>query len=157
MNTPTTTISIWTDQAPHQIALDALQRYTWPVFPVDCEKLPPKTGGTHPDSNPKRLAWKKYQSELPTKGLILNWQQRYTPDAWAIITGKLAGVILLDYDGTAGQELIKRYGLHPHVRTGSGGYHQYFQHPGWHVQTLNGKSKSDLGKKWPGLDIRADG
>src|SRR6202011_3463889 len=47
--------------------------------------------------------------------------------------------------------------LHPHVQTGSGGHHIYFQHPGWPVPTLNSKSSRELGKYWPGLDIRADG
>ncbi|GCF07330.1 hypothetical protein KDI_08940 [Dictyobacter arantiisoli] len=47
--------------------------------------------------------------------------------------------------------------MNPHVHTGSGGYHVYFKHPGWHVPTLNSISKKELGDRWPGLDIRADG
>ena len=56
-----------------------------------------------------------------------------------------------------GARLLRQLGLAPHVRTGSGGYHIYFAHPGWPVKTLNGKSASELGHRWPGLDIRADG
>jgi|SRR5712664_5028398 hypothetical protein len=48
-------------------------------------------------------------------------------------------------------------GLHPHVQTGSSGYHVYFRHPGWRVPTLNSTSKRAFGQGWPGLDIRADG
>jgi len=48
-------------------------------------------------------------------------------------------------------------GLTPHVRTGSGGFHFYVKHPGTLVSTLNGKTRHDLGSRFPGLDIRADG
>lgn len=48
-------------------------------------------------------------------------------------------------------------GLEPHRSTPSGGFHVDFSHPGWTVRTLNGTSKRDLGARWPGLDIRADG
>jgi hypothetical protein len=30
---------IWTNQAPHQIALDALQQFQWSVFPLDSAKI----------------------------------------------------------------------------------------------------------------------
>ncbi len=52
----------WTEQAPHQTALEALQRLRWSVFPLDEEKKPPKMGGVHPDGTPKRLRWKPLQS-----------------------------------------------------------------------------------------------
>ncbi len=148
----------WTDQAPHQIALEALQQLQWSVFPLDEEKKPPKTGGFHPDGQPKRLGWKQLQTRRASPKEVLYWQKTYDPAAWAVITGTISNLVLLDFDGQVGQQTRTRLGLaHPHVQTGSGGHHMYFQHPGWPVPTLNSKSSVELGKRWPGLDIRADG
>ena len=149
---------IWTNQAPHQIALDALQQFQWSVFPLDAEKKPPKTGDTHPDGQPKRLGWKRLQTRRPSPKELLYWQKTYQPSAWGVITGAISNIVLLDFDGEAGQETRLRLGLmHPHVQTGSGGHHVYFRHPGWTVPTLNCKTTPELGQRWPGLDIRADG
>jgi putative DNA primase/helicase len=150
-------LSRWNTQAPHLTALEALEQYGWSVFPLDREKNPPGTGGRHPDGTPKRLAWHAYQTQRVNKGVLLTWATHYTPSAWAVITGALSGVIVLDFDGNEGVQLLHQLGLSPHVRTGSGGYHVYFAHPGWPVKTLNGKSARELGQRWPGLDIRADG
>ena len=92
-----------------------------------------------------------------SKDALFTWARHYASPAWAVITGALSGVIVLDFDGSEGIRLMRQLGLAPHVRTGSGGYHIYFIHPGWPVKTLNGKSASELGQHWPGLDIRADG
>jgi hypothetical protein len=48
-------------------------------------------------------------------------------------------------------------GLYPHVVSPSGGYHYYVSYPGHHVPTLNGKSKTDLGRRYPGMDVKGDG
>ena len=150
--------SIWTNQAPYRIALDALLHFQWSVFPLDEEKRPPKTGQTHPDGQPKRLSWKRLQTQWASTEEISHWHHTYKPAAWAIITGAISKIVLLDFDGEAGQQTRERLGLiHPHVQTGSGGHHVYFRHPGWPVPTLNSKSSHELGKRWPGLDIRADG
>ena len=147
----------WNTQAPHLTALEALEQYGWSVFPLDREKNPPRTGGMHPDGTPKRLAWHTYQTQRVSKGVLLAWARHYTPSAWAVITGVLSGVIVLDFDGSEGTQLLHQLDLSPHVCTGSGGYHVYFAHPGWPVKTLNGKAARELGQRWPGLDIRADG
>ncbi len=156
----TTTVQppIWTDQEPYQIALDALQRFQWSVFPLDEDKRPPMIGSTHADGQPKRLGWKHLQARRAAPKEVAYWQKTYMPSAWAVITGALSNIVLLDFDGEAGQQTRTRLGLlHPHVQTGSGGHHVYFRHPGWPVSSLNCKSSSALGERWPGLDIRADG
>ncbi len=149
----------WTSQAPHQIALQALQQFQWSVFPLDEDgKKPPRTGEWYPDGQPKRLGWKRFQSRRPSPNEVLSWQKTYTPHAWAVITGAISRLVILDFDGEAGRETRMRLGLlRPHVQTGSGGHHVYFPHPGWAVPTLNGKAAPELGARWPGLDIRADG
>src|SRR5690349_20435984 len=126
----------WQTQPAFQTALDALSHLRWPVFPLDAEKTPPQTGGVHLNGVPKRLGWKRYQTRLPTPQEVAGWQRRYAPQAWALITGKLSGVIVLDFDDEAGRRTRERLGLHhPHVRSGSGGHHVYFKHPGWPVPT----------------------
>jgi putative DNA primase/helicase len=147
----------WNEQAPHLTAIEALERYQWSVFPLDQHKSPSQTGGSYPDGTPKRLSWKPYQSRRASKDIVLTWAQRYHPCAWAVITGALSGVIVLDFDGSAGKRQLDLLGLTAHVHTGSGGYHVYFKYPGQFVKTLNGTSKRELGQRWPGLDIRGDG
>ena len=55
-----------------------------------------------------------------------------------------------------GMRTLKSLGLEPHVLTPSGGAHVYFEHPGRKVNTVSGKSKRELGRWYPGLDLRGD-
>jgi hypothetical protein len=117
----------------------------WSILPVGLDK------------KPKIDSWKCFQDVPAPPGTVERWQLELNPPAWAVITGAVSGVIVVDFDGDGGQELLQRLGLKPHVRTGSGGAHLYVKHPGWPVPTLNGKTKRSLGAAFPGLDIRADG
>src|SRR5262249_13574347 len=101
--------------------------------------------------------WKPHQSRRPTGEDLEAWTKELHAPCWAVVTGAISGVVVLDFDGKQGAETLKRLGLAPHVRTGSGGSHVYFQHSGWRVPTVNAKSKRELGRRYPGLDIRADG
>jgi predicted P-loop ATPase len=110
-----------------------------------------------PDKKPIISRWKPYQAQLPSLDEIKNWNKTLHPASWAIVTGAISGLVVLDFDGQAGIDTMRKLGINPHRRTPSGGYHAHFLHPGWHVQTLNSKTKKELGARWPGLDIRADG
>lgn len=124
--------------------IETAQARGWSIIPVRVDK------------RPAIGAWAEFQRERPTPEQIAQWSKA-DPPAWAVITGALSGVVILDFDGDAGKETMDRLGIRPHVRTGSGGYHAYYRHPGHRVQTLNSKSKIELGERYPGLDIRADG
>ncbi|AFZ67894.1 bifunctional DNA primase/polymerase [Deinococcus peraridilitoris] len=149
-----------------EAALAALER-GWSVLPVANEgeyaKKPhyclTDTGHSKPGKEEGKLApsWEALQRERPTPEYVRTWLSHIRGKGVAVITGQLSGVIVLDFDGQAGAALLKQLNLQPHVRTGSGGFHVYFPHPGWKVQTLNSKSKAELGQRYPGLDIRADG
>src|SRR5215471_1144171 len=52
---------------------------------------------------------------------------------------------------------MRKYGIQPHVCTGSGGAHEYVAHPGFRVPTLSSKTKLILGQRFPGTDLRGDG
>ncbi|MFL5626274.1 MAG: phage/plasmid primase, P4 family [Ktedonobacteraceae bacterium] len=157
--TATTIATLWTDQAPHLTALDACERLGWSMIPLDDDKRPCKTGNKHPGGNAKRIGWKHNQELRATPGDIKNWNHRYHPSAFAVVTGEISGLVILDFDGVQGRATMEQLGLNPHVRTGSGGFHVYFKHPGWSVKTLNHKSSKDRpwAKLYPGLDVRGDG
>jgi hypothetical protein len=110
-----------------------------------------------PNKKPFLPTWKAYQGSAATAEQLAEWGEKKRPSAWAIVTGRVSGIITLDFDGTAGAETMQKLRVEPHRRTPSGGYHADFAHPGFPVQTLNHKSKRELGARWPGLDIRADG
>jgi hypothetical protein len=131
--------------APIKIAI-ALAQLKRSILPISQKKDPP-------------IKWKKYQSERPSFLEIKQWQADYLPVMWAQITGSISGIITLDFDGETGQATMEKLGLNPHRRTGSGGFHVDFNHPGWHVKTENNKSsaKRAWAQAYPGLDIRGDG
>src|SRR5690242_8980740 len=76
--------------------------------------------------------WKPFQERLATREEFVAWK-RMSPPAWAIITGELSKLVILDFDGERGNETLRKLRILPYVRTGSGGHHVYFLHPGWHV------------------------
>lgn len=100
--------------------------------------------------------WKPFQERQAKPDEVAQWVRR-DPAAWAIVTGNISKRIALDFDGVSGKATCDKLQLRPHRSTPSGGVHVDFDHPGWHVPTLNSKTKRELGARWPGLDIRGDG
>ncbi|MEI6502612.1 MAG: bifunctional DNA primase/polymerase [Armatimonadota bacterium] len=94
--------------------------------------------------------------------IISGWWAQWPTANIGIATGARSGIVVLDVDidpdkGIDGEAslaaLEAKYGPSPEtrqVRTGRGGRHLYFKHPGHLVQTRAGS----LG---PGLDVRGDG
>ncbi len=117
----------------------------WSVIPVRENK------------RPAIASWKEFQRTRPSVAQLREWARKLRPKAWAVITGAISGVIVLDFDGATGSETLKLFGLSPHIKTGNGGYHAYFEHPGFKVPTINGKIKEQLARLFPGLDVRGDG
>ena len=100
--------------------------------------------------------WTEYQTRRPDANQLKQWAAEHPP-CWAVITGELSGVIVVDFDGPEGLKTLEEWGLSPHVQTGSGGRHVYIAHPGVRVKTNNGKTAPELRKLAPGVDIRGDG
>lgn len=72
---------------------------------------------------------------------------------YGIATGERSGVVVVDIDNKPGVDLPAMMARFPDtytVQTPTGGYHLYYEHPGWRVKT----SAGDFA---PGVDIRADG
>lgn len=68
---------------------------------------------------------------------------------WGLVTGQAHDLVVLDFDGTEGDELLDELGLEPNVITGSGGCHVWVSAPPWPVKTCQ--------KPVPGLDVRGEG
>lgn len=117
----------------------------WSIIPVRANK------------KPALKEWKQFQKKAAPIEQLEKWSHFATVKGWAVVTGSVSRLVILDFDGEAGKKVLKDLKLRPHVVTGSGGFHVYFEHPGWHIPTLNSKSSGELKKRWPGLDIRADG
>jgi len=117
----------------------------WNVIPV------------RPDKRPAISSWKQFQRERVSVAQVKEWARKLRPKAWAVVTGKISSVVVLDFDGDQGNATLRTLGFAPHVRTGSGGHHVYFEHPGGRVPTVSGSAKHELARLYPGLDIRADG
>jgi hypothetical protein len=101
--------------------------------------------------------WKPYQEKPASDSQLLAWARHHQASAFAVVTGAISNVVVLDFDDKDGQALLERLGLEPHIRTGSGGYHVRFEHPGFRVATQNSEVTRLLQQRWHGLDIRADG
>lgn len=108
--------------------------------------------------NKKALVpWTPYQTAPPTLDLVESWYAELHPPAWAMVTGQISNVAVGDFDGILGLATAHKYGIQFHVSTPSGGGHEYWQYPGFHVPTISSTTKAALKEILPGLDIRGDG
>lgn len=101
------------------------------------------------------IQWEIYQTEPASEQTIKHWFTSWPNANLALVTGAVSDVVVIDLDSAEAKEKIKalipNYDLSavPRVRTGRGGYHLFFKHPGVSVQTRVGIL--------PKTDIRADG
>ena len=109
----------------------------WSICPC-----PPRT--KHP-----AMPWKLFQEHRAQIQDVYKWWKR--TQNIAVITGSISRIIVMDVDGPEGLATIAGRELPPTpcVRTGSGGLHYYYQHPGFET----GNKVREL----PGLDWRGDG
>jgi Bifunctional DNA primase/polymerase, N-terminal len=127
-------------------SFDAAIRYAergWHVFPV-------KRRGKRP------VIEHGFLEATTDRATISTWWASHPDANVGIRTGNASSLVVVDVDGEVGMHSIKtliaEHGCFPAVwvRTGSGGWHAYFAHPGIEVRNSTGK----LGA---GLDVRGDG
>lgn len=146
--------------------LDAATVYAhrgWPVFPAHSPAFSPGrcTCGhrdcASPAKHPRVAGGLK--AATTDQGQIEGWWSRWPNANVAIRTGEVSGLVIVDIDPAHGGEatlarLVDEHSELPAgrvVRTGSGGRHLYFHHPGRPV-------RNDAGRRLgAGLDIRGDG
>lgn len=143
-----------------QAALAAYER-GWNVIPIDRRKQPHDvlilTGHSQPGPYGRPVPrWRDFQKERVTPDLLRRWfDSRQAVPGLAAVTGQISNLVVLDFDGEAGQTLFDRWGIPPNSLSGSGGPHLYFPHPGWRVS--NRASSGMKHPPFPGLDVRGDG
>lgn len=131
----------------------------WPCIPLHsasaggctCGRLDCSSPAKHPRT-PNGLT----NATTDLKQVAAWW--RWWPDAnVGVVTGAASGLLVVDVDGPEGEATLlalqARHGALPAtrwVRTGSGGWHAYFRHPG-------GRLGNSAGRLGPKLDTRGDG
>ena len=130
--------------AVREAALAALAR-EWSVIPVlERSKRP-------------AIAWREFQSRRARPAEMDVWLHHMPRANIAAVTGTISGLVVVDVDaGHGGEaslaEIERETAPMPSTvesRTGGGGRHLYFAHPGGHVGNRAGIR--------PGIDLRGDG
>lgn len=132
---------------PFEAAI-AYAKLGWAVFPVARDKTPLTPNG--------------FKDATLNEKLIAQWWKKHPTAGIGIATGKLSGIVVLDVDlektgaDSAMKSLISQFGSFPEdivARTGGGGYHFYFKHPGEDIVVPNAQRLFGL----VGIDVRGDG
>lgn len=98
--------------------------------------------------------WLQYNKTRATRETVTNWFNNLSGAGIGAVTGRISGMVVLDiehYCPIPLDELLKKYPTQMVARTGSGGYHLYFQYP------RNVPRVSNRVKIFEGADLRADG
>jgi Bifunctional DNA primase/polymerase, N-terminal len=101
------------------------------------------------------VQWEKYQKEPASEETVERWFTSWPDANVAIVTGAISDCVVIDLDSVEAKDKIKSLipnddlAAVPRVRTGRGGYHLFFKHPGGTIQTRAGIL--------PKTDVRADG
>lgn len=109
--------------------------------------------GKHP-----RVAWTEYQTQRADELQIRRWWKKWPDANIGIVTGAVSGIVVLDVDVPKGEDTLREGRYHlpptPTSRTGSGGLHYVYKHPGGDCRNFAGK----IGKTiLPNVDFRGDG
>lgn len=117
----------------------------WSVVPVE------------PRGKRPVVAWQALQQRIATPDEIAAWFRRWPGANIGVVTGSVSGLVVIDvdprHDGEASFARLcaARASLPPTIeaRTGGGGRHLYFAHPGGVIRNRVGLA--------PGIDLRGDG
>jgi hypothetical protein len=117
----------------------------WSVLPV------------RPRDKRPLIRWEPLQEGRPSEADLADWFGRWPDANLGIVTGGISKLIVLDIDPKHGgddtlERLERRFGRLPMTvesRTGGGGRHLYFKHPGYPV-----RNRAGIGQ---GIDLRGDG
>lgn len=116
--------------------------------------------GAHCESKGKhpRIAWTQYQAKKATEKEIREWLTQWPDSNIGIVTGSISGIIVLDVDGKKGVDTLTEQKLPVPAtatsRTGGGGWHYLYQHPGGDCRNFAGKAGKTI---LPSVDFRGDG
>jgi hypothetical protein len=103
------------------------------------------------------VPWREFQQRRARAEEIVAWFDRHPDANVGIVTGKISGIVVIDIDVAHGgpasvAELERAHGPLPvtiEARTGGGGRHLYYLHPG--------RTQGNRAGLRPGIDVRGDG
>lgn len=100
------------------------------------------------------VKWKKFQSQLPTEREIRQWFKKWPSAQIGIVTGRISGVFVIDFDSPAGLDAFENtvcklpQTIHQHTGR-KGGMQFLFKHPG-------GEDIKSVAGILEDVDVRAD-
>jgi hypothetical protein len=106
----------------------------------------PSGGGR--DGKSALIQWKAYQTARSSEEQLQEWQNKLNPAVWAMVTGIVSGLFVVDCDTKEAIAMMQTVGLTPHNKTRKG-YHYYCKWPSWTVRNSS--------RLLPGVDIRGQG
>jgi hypothetical protein len=113
----------------------------------------PRADGRH-DGKVPALAWKDYQTRLPTDDELVSWFSG-PPMNLAIITGTVSGVVVIDADSPEALRYLVKWLPYTPWQTKTGkGWHLFYGHPGVSVPN-RARIETRGGKQ--AIDVRGDG
>jgi len=105
------------------------------------------------------IKWLEFQHRRPTELEVRDWLKRY--DSWAIITGAISGIVVVDCDSQAALDWARDHlpatpleVLTSDKGEGFRGRHLYYRHPGTRV---GNRARIQCGDSKLALDVRGDG
>lgn len=115
----------------------------WSVLPVKPE-----------EKRPYMTNWLQYMKTKATKDKVMDWFTKLSGAGIGIVTGKISNLVVLDIESYCTipiETLLEKYPTQMVSRTGSGGYHLFYQYP---VGVGNVSNRVGI---FEGADLRADG
>ena len=129
--------------------LEKYVRMGWAIIPIQAE------------GKAALVKWAQYQKVAPTLEQVLGWAEKFPDCRWAVITGEVSGIMVVDCDNDAALQAAEALGItsSASVKTPHG-WHFYFRLPndGKERKTISGHGSK--GTYWPqvaGLDLRYEG
>lgn len=115
----------------------------WSVLPVKPE-----------EKRPYMTNWLQYTKTRATKQTVNNWFSNLSGAGIGVVTGKVSNMVVLDVESDCPypiEDLLKKYPTQMYSRTGSGGYHLFYQYP------TNVSRVANRVGIFERVDLRADG
>lgn len=124
---------------------EALKCYNngWSVLPVKPH-----------EKRPFMTNWLQYTKQRPTPTNIKSWFKDLKGAGLGAVTGKISNIVVIDVEHDSPyklEQLLKKYPTSLISKTGSGGYHLFYQYPQNRGRIANRVRMLD------GVDLRADG
>lgn len=115
----------------------------WSVLPVRPE-----------EKRPYMSNWLQYNRIRASRDMVDGWFSSLTNAGVGMVTGRISGVVVLDVEHDCPidiGDILRKYPTELYSRTGSGGYHLFYQYP------YNVSRVANRVRIFEGADLRADG